>query len=115
VTGASPKHVKRQPSRLRRAMVDLSPLREFRDYRLLWLGQTVNVVGSQITRVALPYQVYLLTHSTLAVAGLSVAQLIPLLLFSLGGGSLADAFDRRRILLVTQVGLAASSGALALV
>jgi len=115
VTGASPKHVKRQPSRLRRAMVDLSPLREFRDYRLLWLGQTVNVVGSQITRVALPYQVYLLTHSTLAVAGLSVAQLIPLLLFSLGGGSLADAFDRRRLLLVTQVGLAASSGALALV
>jgi MFS family permease len=96
-------------------MIDLSPLRDFRDYRLLWAGQTVNVIGSQITRVALPYQVYLLTHSTLAVAGLSVAQLIPLLLFSLGGGSLADAFDRRRLLLVTQVGLAASSGALALV
>ncbi|HEX8024915.1 MAG TPA: MFS transporter, partial [Candidatus Limnocylindrales bacterium] len=88
---------------------------DLRDYRLLWSGQTVNVIGSQITRVALPYQVYLLTHSTLAVAGLSVAQLIPLLLFSLGGGSLADAFDRRRLLLVTQVGLAVSSGALALV
>jgi MFS family permease len=108
-------HVKRPQSRMRRAMVDLSPLREFRDYRLLWAGQTVNVIGSQITRVALPFQVYVLTHSTLAVAGLSVAQLIPLLLFSLGGGSIADAFDRRRILLVTQVGLAASSAALALV
>lgn len=108
-------HVKRPPSRIRAAMVDLSPLRDFRDYRLLWAGQTVNVVGSQITRVALPYQVYLLTHSTLAVAALSLTQLVPLLLFSLGGGSLADAFDRRRLLLVTQVGLAASSGALALV
>jgi len=108
-------HGRRQSSSLRRAMVDLSPLRDLRDYRLLWSGQTVNVIGSQITRVALPYQVYLLTHSTLAVAGLSVAQLIPLLLFSLGGGSLADAFDRRRILLITQCGLAASSGALVLV
>src|SRR5207247_9878780 len=90
-------------------------LRDLRDYRLLWLGQSVNVIGSQVTRVALPFQVYVLTHSTLAIAALTTFQLIPLLLFSLGGGSLADAFDRRRLLLVTQLGLAASSGALALV
>jgi MFS family permease len=113
VTG--PGHVRKRPSHLQRAIVDVSPLREFRDYRLLWLGQSVNVVGAQITRVALPYQVYVLTHSTLAVAALSVVQLIPLLLFSLGGGSLADAFDRRRLLLVTQVGLAATSGALVVI
>src|ERR1043166_7737457 len=99
---------------MRRVVIDISPLREFRDYRLLWLGQTVNVIGAQITRVALPYQVYVLTHSTLAVAGLSTVQLVPLLLFSLGGGSLADAFDRRRLLLVTEIGLALTSGALAL-
>jgi MFS family permease len=96
-------------------MIDLSPLRDLRDYRLLWLGQSVNVTGGQITRVALPYQVYVLTHSTLAIAGLTTMQLIPLLLFSLGGGSLADVFDRRRLLLITQIGLAASSAALVLV
>jgi len=107
-------HSPRRPGLLRRVVIDISPLREFRDYRLLWLGQTVNVIGAQITRVALPYQVYVLTHSTLAVAGLSTVQLVPLLLFSLGGGSLADAFDRRRLLLVTEIGLALTSGALAL-
>jgi MFS family permease len=110
----NPGHVKR-PSRLRRAIVDLSPLRDLRDYRLLWLGQSVNAIGSQITRVALPFQVYVLTHSTLAIAALSTAQLIPLVLFSLAGGSLADVFDRRRLLMVTQIGLATSSGALVLV
>jgi MFS family permease len=111
----SPRHVRRPPSRWRRAVIDISPLREFRDYRLLWLGQSVNVIGGQITRVALPYQVYVLTGSTLAIAALTTVQLIPLLLFSLGGGSLADAFDRRKLLLVTQTGLAASSAALAIV
>jgi MFS family permease len=96
-------------------MLDLSPLRDLRDYRLLWTGQSVNVIGNQITRVALPFQVYVLTHSTLAVAGLSLVQLVPLLLFALGGGSLADSFDRRKLLLVTQTGLALSSLALAIV
>src|SRR5438552_2891793 len=87
-----PRHVKRPSSRLRRAVIDLSPLRDLRDYRLLWLGQSVNVIGNQITRVALPFQVYVLTHSTLAIAALTTVQLVPLLLFALGGGSLADAF-----------------------
>jgi len=96
-------------------LVDISPLREFPAYRRLWLGQSVNIIGSQVTRVALPYQVYVLTHSTLAIAGLTLVQLVPLLLFSLGGGSLADVVDRRRLLLVTQVALASSSLALAIV
>jgi MFS family permease len=96
-------------------LVDISPLREFPAYRRLWLGQSVNVIGSQVTRVALPYQVYVLTHSTLAIAALTLVQLVPLLLFSLGGGSLADVVDRRRLLLVTQVALASSSLALAIV
>lgn len=81
----------------------------------MWLGQSVNVIGNQVTRVALPYQVYVITHSTLAIAGLTLAQLVPLLLFSLAGGSLADAVDRRRLLIVTQLGLASTSGALVLV
>jgi MFS family permease len=106
----------RRPRRgIRRIVLDVSPLREHRDYRLLWTGQSVNVIGNQITRVALPYQVYVLTHSTLAIAGLTLVQLVPLLLLSLGGGALADAADRRRILLIAQVGLASTSAALALV
>ena len=110
-----PRHVRRPRTNLTRFMLDVSPLRDLRNYRLLWVGQSVNVIGNQITRVALPFQVYVLTHSTLAVAGLSLVQLVPLLLFALGGGSLADAFDRRRLLLVTQSGLALSSLALAIV
>jgi len=68
-------------------LLDVSPLRDFPSYRLMWLGQSVNGIVNQVTRVALPYQVYVLTHSTLAIAGLTIAQLVPLLLFSLAGGS----------------------------
>jgi MFS family permease len=93
-------------------LIDISPLREDRDYRWLWLGQVVSGIGNHITRLALPYQVYVITGSTLAIAGLTLFQLIPLLLFALGAGSLADAVDRRRLLLVAQVGLLACSLAL---
>jgi MFS family permease len=74
----------------------------------------VNGIGNQITRVALPYQVYVLTGSTLAIAALTLFQLIPILLFALGAGSLADAVDRRKLLMATQAGLAACSLALVL-
>ena len=99
---------------LRRFFLDLAPLRRDRDYRWLWSGQVVSGMGNQITRVALPFQVYVLTGSTLAIGALTLFQLIPILLFALGAGSLADAVDRRRLLLVTQTGLAACSLALAL-
>ena len=95
-------------------VIDLEPLRKDADYRRLWTGQSINVIGNQITRVALPYQVYVLTGSTLALAGLVLAQLVPLLLFTLGGGAIADAFDRRRVLLVMQLGLAGTSLSLAI-
>jgi MFS family permease len=62
----------------------------------------------------LPYQVYVLTGSTLAIAALTFFQLIPILLFALGAGSLADVMDRRRLLMATQAGLAACSLALVL-
>ena len=100
---------------LRRAILDVTPLRDLPAYRLLWAGQSVNVIGGQITRVALPYQVYVITHSTLAIAGLTFAQLVPLLVFPLFGGSLADVLDRRRLLLATQTSLALCSLALAVV
>ena len=96
---------------VRRVLLDVSPLRLDRDFRWLWAGQAVNGIGSQVTRLALPYQVYILTGSTLAIAALTAVQLVPILIFSLGAGSVADAVDRRRLLLVTQVGLMACSAA----
>ena len=97
---------------IRRILLDVTPLRLDRDYRLLWAGQVVSGIGTNVVRVALPYQVYVLTGSALAIAALTAVQLIPILVFSLGGGAIADAVDRRRLLLVTSVGLAASSGGL---
>jgi len=100
--------------RVRGIFLDTTPLRRDRDYRWLWSGQVVNGIGNQVTRIALPYQVYVLTGSTLAIAALTVFQLVPILLFALGAGSLADAVDRRKLLMATQVGLAACSLALVL-
>jgi MFS family permease len=97
---------------VRRLFLDTAPLRLDRDYRWLWVGQAVSGIGNQVTRLALPYQVYVLTGSTLAIAALTAVQLVPILVFSLGAGSVADAVDRRRLLLVTQVGLMGCSGAL---
>ena len=69
-------------------------------------------MGSQLTRLALPFQVWILTHSTLAIAALTAVQLVPILVFVVGAGSIVDAVDRRRLLLITQLGLAACSVAL---
>jgi MFS family permease len=98
--------------RLRRIFLDTTPLREHREFRLLWFGQVVSGMGNQITRIALPFQVYVLTGSTLAIGALVLAQLIPILVFSLGAGSVADAVDRRKLLIVTQVGMGLTSTAL---
>jgi MFS family permease len=95
-------------------VLDTAPLRLDRDYRWLWSGQAIGSIGNQITRVALPYQVYVLTESALAIAALTAFQLIPLLVFALGAGTLADAVDRRRLLLATQLGQAAASFVLVL-
>jgi MFS family permease len=100
--------------RLGRLVIDPAPLRHDRDYRLLWIGQAISNTGRFITQVVLPYQVYVLTGDVLAVGALSIVQLIPILLFTLGGGAVADAMDRRRLLLVPQVGMMLSALALAL-
>src|SRR4051812_5420796 len=83
----------------RRFMVDVSPLRESRDFRLLFGGQMVSMLGNQLTTVAIPFQVYSLTHSSLQVGLVSLAQLVPLIAGSLIGGSLGDVIDRRRLLI----------------
>ena len=98
--------------RLRGIFLDVEPLRRDRDYRLLWIGQLISGVGRQVTVVALPFQLYVLTQSTLAVGLLALVQLVPILVFALGGGAVADAVDRRRLLLLTQLGLAGASSVL---
>jgi MFS family permease len=95
-------------------LLDTTPLRVSRDFRRLWIGQAVSFFGSMITTAALPFQVYEQTKSSLAVGMLGVVQLGPLLLFSLVGGALADAHDKRRTLLAATGAAMACSTALAL-
>jgi MFS family permease len=94
-------------------LIDLGPLRRHRDYRALYVGQFISFVGSMITYVAIPYQVYALTRSSLAVGLLGTVQLVPLLLFALFGGATADALDRRKLLLGSELLLLLCSAALA--
>jgi len=94
--------------------LNLAPLRKHRDYRLLYTGQLVSMFGSMITYVAVPYQVFELTHSSFLVGMLGASQLIPLLLFALWGGAYADAMDRRKLLVVSEIVMTAGSLALAI-
>jgi MFS family permease len=97
--------------RIREIALDLTPLRESRDYRLIYFGTSVSSIGSHITFVAVPFQVFNLTESSLAVGLLGLCDLIPLLTLSVVGGLFADTMDKRRLLLITEgVALACSLG-----
>jgi len=96
----------RPPSGLRRLAIDLGPLRRYPAFRRLFVGQTVSAFGSEVAAVAAPIQLYHLTHSTLQVGLLSLCELFPLLTLTIVGGAIADAIDRRKLLLVTEVSLA---------
>jgi MFS family permease len=98
--------------RLARLAVDTTPLRRSQPFRRLWFGTGISAIGSQITTVAIPFQVYELTHSTLAVGLLSIAGLVPILIVPLYAGAVADTVDRRRLLLLSDVALALVSVAL---
>jgi MFS family permease len=98
-------------TRIRSLALDLSPLRESRDFRLIYGGASISSIGSHITFVAVPFQVFQLTHSTLAVGLLGLCDLVPLLTLSLLGGVFADSVDKRRLLLATEsVAMACSLG-----
>src|SRR6202453_2647866 len=94
-------------------LADITPLRQNQPFRRLWVGLLVSSIGSQLTVVAVAYQAYVLTHSTLVVGLVSLVQLFPPLVGAMGGGAVADAIDRRRLLALAQVMLAAASAALA--
>jgi predicted MFS family arabinose efflux permease len=98
----------------RRLFIDITPLRASRDFRRLFAGQAVSMIGSQLTVVAIAFQVYSLTRSSLQVGAVSVAQLLPFVTGTLAGGVMGDAADRRRVLMVTSMLLALASGGLAL-
>ncbi|MGH3718378.1 MAG: MFS transporter [Pseudonocardiaceae bacterium] len=86
---------------LRAAVSDIAPLRESAAFRRLFAGQAVSLVGTQVTRVAVPLQVYTITRSSLDVGLIGLAGFVPLVVFGLYGGSIADAVDRRKLVLVT--------------
>jgi MFS family permease len=85
-------------------LVDLRPLRTTPAFRRLWMGNTLSGIGGQLTLVAVLYQVWTVTDSAFAVGAVGLAQAIPMVVFGLIGGSLADAVDRRRLVLGTTVG-----------
>jgi ENTS family enterobactin (siderophore) exporter len=96
-----------------RILVDTTPLRESRDFRLLFIGQLISVIGTQLTVVAIPYQVYSMTHSTLQVGAISLAQLFPFLAGALSAGPIGDSVDKRWIMLWTSLAMMLTSGAMA--
>ena len=102
------------PSGWRAVVPDLRPLRRHRDYRLLTLGQSVSFLGSMVTYVAVPYQIFRITHSSLAVGMVGVVQMAAILSLAFLGGALADAADRRRLVRLAETGqLGCSLGLLA--
>jgi len=95
--------------RLRGLTADTRPLR-VPDFRRLWTANIITVIGAQLTVVAVPAQIYADTGSSAYVGLTGVFGLVPLVVFGLYGGALADVFDRRSILVVTTLGLIVTSG-----
>ncbi|WP_055624391.1 MFS transporter [Streptomyces sp. JHA19] len=103
-----PSEVTAAPRGWRRWAMDTRPLRR-PAYRRLWTSTIVTAVGSQLTAVAVPKQVYDITGSSAWVGAASLAGLVPLTVFALWGGAIADSMDRRRLLLITNIGIAVTS------
>ncbi len=101
-------------SLLTRIAVDVRPLRNSRDFRLLTAGSLITGLGTQATLVALPYQVFVVTGSAFLTGLIGAAEIVPLAVASLWGGALADRFDRRLLLLACQLVLVAIAALLAL-
>lgn len=98
--------------RARGFAVDVTPLRESPQYRRIFLGESISTIGTQMTAVAVPIQVFQITHRSLYVGLLGFASLVPLVVFGLIGGAIADAVERRRLMLITGTLLAAVSALL---
>lgn len=85
-------------------LLDITPLKISRDYRLLFFGQLISFFGTMMTFVVVPVQVYQLTQSNLYVGLLGVAEFVPMFFLAFLGGALADSIDRRKMLRLTEIG-----------
>lgn len=106
-------------ARVRRSTVVADPSRRaylslrHRDYRLLWSANAISALGTQMQRVAIGWQIFVLTHDPFQLGLLGLVRFFPVLVVGLAGGVVADRYDRRRTLIVTQFALALSSAVLA--
>jgi MFS family permease len=99
-------------SRLGSIAVDVGLLRRRREFRLMTISQAVSITGSEMSLVAIPFQVYEITGSSLAVGLLGVVEFVPILALALIGGALADAFDRRKLTMGAEAAAAVGAAAL---
>jgi len=100
---------------VRKLAIDLTPVRESREFRLLSIGEGISSLGKQAALVALPYQVYVISHSPALVGLLGAFELGPMVVSSLIGGALNDRYDRRMLLALAQLAVMASAAALCVV
>jgi MFS family permease len=100
---------------VRAVALDVSPLAQSTSYRALWIGELISRAGSQMRIVAIPWQVFELTNSTVAVGVIGMVEIVPLIVFSIWGGVIADRMDRRKMLARTEMGLLLTSLVLAVV
>nr|AIA16815.1 Transmembrane secretion effector [uncultured bacterium] len=85
-------------------LIDLSPLKASRDYRLLFTGQLVSFFGTMMTFIVVPWQMYQLTHSSAMVGSIYLAEFVPMVILAFVGGAMADFLDKRRLLRLTEIG-----------
>ncbi|MBW5482354.1 MFS transporter [Streptomyces bambusae] len=112
-TSKTPPGATAAPRPRRRIFADLTPLRTSPDYRRLWIGNTISWAGQAMTALAVSLQVYDITHSSFSVGLVGLFSLVPLVVFGLYGGAVADTVDRRTLGLYSAAGAAALSVALA--
>lgn len=107
---------RRQPVKEREVSARHDPYAalRFRDFRLLALGSFIGTLGEQMLAVAIGWEIYVRTHAALALGIVGLVQVLPVFLLSLPAGHAADRFDRKRIVIVTEVLLCLTSGGLAL-
>ena len=82
------------------------PALKYHDFRLLWAGQFISTIGSQMQMITLNWHIYLLTNSAIALGLIGLMRFLPIILFSLIGGSFADVLNRKKIMLIAQISLA---------
>ena len=92
--------------------IDLSPLKKYQDLRYLFSAGVISRLGSAMTLVAIPFQIKELTNSYLAVGAIGLAEIVPLTIFGLYGGVLADRFDRRKLVMFSEIAAMVVAGLL---